>query len=407
MGLIYFIGFILAIWLLSTIFSWHQDSKKLKTYIRQQGEISTQRTALLQQSSDFIAEKNRTQKQLDDVRSELDLRTEGLKKLASQKSIGSPYLAEAWSDFLKIRDDTVEAMLKYKKHPAAAASQTVREYAGERRAAVRLAKIAEYKLKLYEALFSWIKEFAVEGIDDAYIRVGTEGLVDEDDPAANWLPEGEYKTLPPTERNQRALTRYCNRRKTNWEIGRDYERYVGHLYETKGHRVEYFGALEGFDDLGRDLLVRDGDKTLIVQCKYWADFRVIHEKHLFQLFGTSVEFALRQRLGTEYNKADLFGVDRLLESVKPVFYTSTQLSDRSRAFAKALEITVFESFPMPAYPMIKCNVAKDGARIYHLPFDQQYDRVRIIPALGEYYVSEVREAEKLGFRRAFRWRGAK
>lgn len=41
-------------------------------------------------------------------------------------------------------------------------------------------------------------------------------------------------------------------------------------------------------------------------------------------------------------------------------------------------------------------------RIYHLPFDQQYDRTKIIPALGECYVRTVSEAESLGFRRAFR-----
>jgi hypothetical protein len=39
---------------------------------------------------------------------------------------------------------------------------------------------------------------------------------------------------------------------------------------------------------------------------------------------------------------------------------------------------------------------------YHLPFDQQYDRTKIIPALDECYVRTVAEAEERGFRRAFR-----
>ena len=54
--------------------------------------------------------------------------------------------------------------------------------------------------------------------------------------------------------------------------------------------------------------------------------------------------------------------------------------------------------------MIKCNVnGKD--RIYHLPFDQQYDRVRIGAVAGECYTTTVAEAEKLGFRCAKRWLG--
>ena len=36
---------------------------------------------------------------------------------------------------------------------------------------------------------------------------------------------------------------------------------------------------------------------------------------------------------------------------------------------------------------------------------QQYDRVRISGAKGEKYVASVEEAEMLGFRHAYRWRG--
>jgi hypothetical protein len=47
---------------------------------------------------------------------------------------------------------------------------------------------------------------------------------------------------------------------------------------------------------------------------------------------------------------------------------------------------------------------RDGTKIYDLPFDQQYDRT-LIEYKDECYVETVAEAEKLGFRRAFRWRG--
>lgn len=48
---------------------------------------------------------------------------------------------------------------------------------------------------------------------------------------------------------------------------------------------------------------------------------------------------------------------------------------------------------------------KDGTKIYHLPFDQQYDRTIIEEEGNERYVETVKEAEALGFRHAFRWKG--
>ena len=52
----------------------------------------------------------------------------------------------------------------------------------------------------------------------------------------------------------------------------------------------------------------------------------------------------------------------------------------------------------------KSETAKE--KIYHLPFDQQYDRIAIDAGKGECYTATVKEAEKLGFRRAFRHRAA-
>ena len=49
---------------------------------------------------------------------------------------------------------------------------------------------------------------------------------------------------------------------------------------------------------------------------------------------------------------------------------------------------------MSDYPLVKCNISmRDGQKIYHLPFDQQYDRTKIIPDKGERYVYTVAEAE--------------
>ena len=54
--------------------------------------------------------------------------------------------------------------------------------------------------------------------------------------------------------------------------------------------------------------------------------------------------------------------------------------------------------------MIKCNInEKNNGKIYHLPFDQQYDNVKIDKE-GEFFAMTVQEAEEAGFRRAKRWR---
>jgi hypothetical protein len=44
-------------------------------------------------------------------------------------------------------------------------------------------------------------------------------------------------------------------------------------------------------------------------------------------------------------------------------------------------------------------------KIYHLPFDQQYDKTIIIKNSGEFYAKDVKEAVSKGFRRAFRYMG--
>jgi len=70
------------------------------------------------------------------------------------------------------------------------------------------------------------------------------------------LTKSEWRQLTQQEKYQRALDNYWNRHKSNWEIGRDYERFIGYGYELKGWDVTFFGAVKGFQDMGRDLIVK-------------------------------------------------------------------------------------------------------------------------------------------------------
>jgi hypothetical protein len=167
-----------------------------------------------------------------------------------------------------------------------------------------------------------------------------------------------------------------------------YERYLGYLYESDGWTVTYFGANEGLEDMGRDLLCIKESMMHVVQAKYWAKHKTLHEKHIFQLYGTTVLLPL--------TRPDLRNI-----RVKPVFAATTKLSPTAEFAAKQLGVEVRSLDMSKDYPLIKCNV-NGKTKIYHLPFDQQYDRVRIDPTRGETYVRTAQEAEKLGFRRAMR-----
>lgn len=56
-------------------------------------------------------------------------------------------------------------------------------------------------------------------------------------------------------------------------------------------------------------------------------------------------------------------------------------------------------------PLVKCNISKSDNKIYHLPFDQQYDRIKINISKGEMFAYTIDEAVSKGFRRAKKWVG--
>ena len=75
------------------------------------------------------------------------------------------------------------------------------------------------------------------------------------------------------------------------------------------------------------------------------------------------------------------------------------MSDDARKIAEFLNIQVRENEIFnKTYPCIKCNINRTTKeKIYHLPFDQQYDRIQINPQIGEMYVSTTKQAEDMRF----------
>lgn len=334
-----------------------------------------------------------SQEALGKRESRLAQREVAIDELATQKTQGFPWLAQAYAEFLRLQDKQAEFMLTRKTRPAVKAAQAVRESSKAKRMAEKKAKALEYVLRYYETLFPWLPDLRGEDVDDLIIAITEEKPAEEEqeDAARQWLTDAEYSSLSTAEKYQLALDRYWKSRKRPWQIGRDYERYVGYVYEADGFAVYYQGIVEGLEDLGRDLVARKGDYVEVVQCKCWSSNKTIHEKHINQLFGTVTAFR----------------IDNPDKQAVAVFYTSTSLSPRSKEFADMLGVKYVENHPLSQYPCIKCNVSRrDGTKIYHLPFDQQYDRTLVEEERLERYVATVAEAESLGFRRAFRWRGA-
>ncbi len=222
------------------------------------------------------------------------------------------------------------------------------------------------------------------------------------DRTRDFLSDEEWKNLSVTAKNQLALDRYVKgRKKSEWAVGRDYEMSCAHSLRSKGYGVEMHGIENGVNDLGRDLIASKFEKNLfgencskgevlIIQCKYWKKERQIKENVIMQLYGSTIAFIVeyREALGKEVKISPVLMI--------PQFST---LSETALRFVKFLNISIWRLDSVD-FPRIKCNI-NAGNKIYHLPFDQQYDRTQITKE-GEFYAYKVSEAEEKGFRRAMR-----
>lgn len=316
------------------------------------------------------------------------------RKLLAERASGFPTLFQAIDYYERIRDSQAEDYLRTKPHPAFTSAELVKEESRRRREAEFIQRKTQSIIEYYENIAPFLLDFKEQELEDTDESLREYTEEEAQDPVTKYLTKEEYRKLPSIERNQMALDRYWSRpNKPKWLLGRIYERYVGYIYEAQGYQVDYTGIIHGYEDLGRDLICKKGKEIIIIQCKYWSQFKTIFEKHIFQFFGTVFQYR------------DKFPSNK----VGAIFYTTTELSDLARRFAGELKIDIEEKFKMPkSYPCIKCNISQvDGTKIYHMPFDQQYDNTLIETSKGEFYCESVKEAEEKGFRRAFRWKGQK
>jgi len=333
----------------------------------------------------------------NDLRNKEVFMLEIREKLLSGFLQGRKWLASYIAEADSLNDEAISQYLKDKPHPAYGAAFEVKAAKVEKRRWKDRAKFLEYQVASYKEYFPFLEEFE-DAILDESISLSSDSdnrdSIEKADPAIKYLARGEYEQLSDANRYQLALERYLSGNLSQSAVGKLYEQCIGYLYEKQGYSVEYHGIVKGLEDLGRDLICIKGTEVLIIQAKCWAAAKVIHEKHIFQLYGSTLLY----RLNGQYKHAS---------NAIPHFYTTTRLSDVAREAAKDLNVVVHEGVALnKAFPLIKCNINQaTKEKIYHLPFDQQYDRTVITPTQGEVYALTVAEAESKGFRRAKRYFG--
>lgn len=297
-----------------------------------------------------------------------------------------------------------EHYLRYKAHPAHTAAQKVNSI--RKACDEKLTGFFEMQFK-YDFLLSsfpeleWFANHEEELVNISEFKSYSD-IENNRDRCHDYISDEEWRCLTTTQRNQLALDRYiASRKKSAWAIGRDYEMACAHYLQKKGYKVSMDGIEKRFDDLGRDIIASKvkfnglglylgPGEILVIQCKCSNKDRIIHENVVMQLMGTTLAFKVQSG-------------DRIKTNIKivPVLMIPnfTQLSETAEKFAEILNIKIMRQDCFD-YPHIKCNI-NNGQKIYHLPFDQQYDRA-MIKNEGEFYAWTVVEAEDKGFRRAMR-----
>lgn len=346
------------------------------------------------QNQELIAKKNLLdlkENQLDELFKQKEDLFNSLKSF-SNSSVER--ILSLFTDYQFLQFEHTAKYLSNKKRPAIKEALRIQELKKEAKQYFQQYKIMSYKyeylLNLFPELTNFVEDF--ESIRDLENYENIKKVEEETDYVRQYISKEEYQNLSENERNQIALNNYVNRRKTNWQIGRDYELFCGQIYEKEGWEVEYHGMERKLSDLGRDLIAIKGDEVHIIQCKLWSKEKLIHEKHILQLYATTYVEQLNKNL--------------LFTNYIPVFITNIELSETAEKFSRLLNVRI-KRIEMSEFPRIKCNVTKnqDGTlnKIYHLPFDQQYD-VTHIKNKDEFYASTIQEAYDKGFRRAFKYR---
>jgi len=389
------IMFGIPIWIIYSIFTWINNLKKDREKWEYLHAKILDDNQELKKENEILLHDN--QKLKYDLKKHLTIYDNALKDIRAE-SVLFPSITNAMNIVQQVKDEFVSDFYKFKKRPALKTAEAVSKAKKEAREKNKELQEAINRVNLYESLAPWLIEYTELTLDELLKGLKEEKALKkshnkDEDAVALYVSKSEWATLDVDTRNQLALDRYSNpkRKKSLWQVGIDYERYVGFSFERLGYRVKYHGALKGKEDLGIDLICTTDDFTVVVQCKRLSSIKQIpvRENTVAQTYGASNFYAMSEGI----------------EKVGAVIVTSYELSEKAREFANYLGVTFKENMILQTYPMIKCNISKTtGEKIYHLPMDQQYDNINMSDNKGSFYALTVKEAVSKGFRRAYKWR---
>lgn len=208
-----------------------------------------------------------------------------------------------------------------------------------------------------------------------------------------------WQRLSYIEKLDIVLEKYKNSWKDKLNIGLEFERYCGYTFEKAGFKVKYWGILNGKKDGGIDLIAKKKEKTLYIQCKYWGNSKTIRENTISQLFGASLKMAI-----DEGENCESFMKKVKSKKIEMIILTKTELSIEAKEFCKKLDIVYFENIEIKDYPRVK--LVGGIEKIFYIPTDLQYDNIVFNSTNKEYKrVMSCKEANNLGYRHCFKWRG--
>lgn len=310
--------------------------------------------------------------------------------LIEETTQSHPWLANQLADIQDSYYAEVELWLRTKAHPAEKRADILKDLRAAKREVDARCKQLEYQVNFWLSVLPWLEDFQEVPDKEAWkYKDGVNSDAEEYEVVREFLSPDEYNKLPQSKKYQMYIDRYLTRPSSSaWKAGIKFERYVGYLLESQGWRVEYHGALYGLDDMGIDLVASKGEKNLAIQCKWWSEFKTIHENYICQLVGSVAMISVKEK-----------------KKYTPVFVCTCSLSDTAREVAEYLDVKLVEipdaKESIKNYPCIKCN-ASGAERIYHLPFDQMYDRTQIAGKKNSFFAHTITEAENAGFRHAYR-----
>ncbi len=202
------------------------------------------------------------------------------------------------------------------------------------------------------------------------------------------VPTEFYRVEGLQSRFEKWLLAVENARAENkWKYGRDYERYVGYLFEREGFQVIYNGATLGSSDGGIDLFCFKDGIVYPIQCKRWKN--KVDEDEIDK-FVRAVAIFKRNRSS--------YSIPLCYSKVVPIFYTTSGYTDYARWKARDVDVIcrVQKFNSIREYPAVKCTLI-NGRKVYYLPFDRDFDSIHVGVYRGGCYKFSVLEAEQAGF----------